>query len=253
MSIFDDLHFILDPCYLFEQAVGAPPDKWQERLLRAATKDDLKNFLIMVSRQGGKSTTVGAIALHIALAKPGSLSLLISSSFPQARELYFRVDTMLHNLGLIDQKLDQSKMKCELKNGSRILSLPSTESSARGYTVDGALICDEAARVSDELVASLQPALAVGGGKFFALSTPYGARGWFYEAWESDNRTWHKTIVTAKDVPRISEDFLIKQQEILSPWQMKQEYFCEFVDSEDQFFSQKLIDDCVDSSIIPLF
>jgi hypothetical protein len=45
------------------------------------------------------------------------------------------------------------------------------------------LVIEEVSRVPDELFYAVRPMLAVSGGTLVALSTPWGKRGWFYEAW----------------------------------------------------------------------
>ena len=45
----------------------------------------------------------------------------------------------------------------ELKNGSRVLALPSSDDSIRGLTVDGWIVADEAARLPNDLIAALRP------------------------------------------------------------------------------------------------
>jgi len=85
---------------------------------------------------------------------------------------------------LINRLPDPPAVTCEgalsvrLANGSRILSLPGTEATVRGFSAD-LLIIDEAARVHDSLYEAVRPMLAVTGGRLVALSAPWGRRGWF--------------------------------------------------------------------------
>ena len=53
----------------------------------------------------------------------------------------------------------------------------------RGLASVDLIVIDEAARVDDELLAATRPMLAVSNGTLFALTTPAGKRGWFYEQW----------------------------------------------------------------------
>jgi hypothetical protein len=129
----------------------------------------------------------------------------------------------------------------ELGNGSRILSLPGKEGTIRGYSGVSLLVVDEAARVPDTLYFSVRPMLAVGNGRLIALSTPFGTRGWWYEAWRS-NEAWERYTITAKQCPRITSEFLEEERRTLGEWWFRQEYFCEFLDSETQAFSRELIE-----------
>jgi len=80
------------------------------------------------------------------------------------------------------------------------------------------------------------------------LTTPYGRRGWFYEAWEF-GKGWERTTITARDCPHITEEFLEEERAGMSEWQFRAEYLCEFTDTEEAFFSSDLIDAMVDNSI----
>ena len=84
--------------------------------------------------------------------------------------------------------MPRSVLKAQMENGSRILALPGTEKTVRGYAQASLVVIDEAARVEDELIAAVRPMLAVseGGGRLIALTTPAGKRGWFFDAWTGD-------------------------------------------------------------------
>jgi hypothetical protein len=99
-----------------------------------------------------------------------------------------------------------------MENSSRILALPGTEKTIRGYAKADLVVIDEAARVEDELLAAVRPMLATseGGGRLIALTTPAGKRGWFFEAW-TGTEPWTRVCVTAEDCPRISKEFLAEE------------------------------------------
>ena len=79
---------------LFTRAVG-PPDDWQRQVLHSTSSRTLLNC----SRQSGKSVTVACLALHTALAQPGSLTLLLSPSLRQSQELFKKVQEAYRALG----------------------------------------------------------------------------------------------------------------------------------------------------------
>ena len=87
----------------------------------------------------------------------------------------------------------------------------------------------------DELYFSARPMLAVSGGRLVALSTPYGARGWWYEAWQSSEE-WRRFEVPAAECPRISPEFLEEERRTLGEWWFQQEYECHFMDAQTQPF-----------------
>ena len=87
----------------------------------------------------------------------------------------------------------------------------------RGYSAVTLLSIDEASRVPDELYMACRPMLAVSGGRLLGMSTPFGTRGWWYEAWRS-REAWERYEVPAEQCPRISPEFLAEEQRTIGEW-----------------------------------
>jgi hypothetical protein len=124
------------------------------------------------------------------------------------------------------------------------VGLPGSEATVRGFSAVSLLLVDEAARVSDELYLALRPMLAVSEGTLWLMSTPYGKRGFFYEAWESGGE-WERFQVTAEECPRISQRFLEEERRAMGERWFRQEYLCEFGDADDAVFRQEWIEKAV--------
>jgi len=238
----------LDPALLMESA-GIAPDPWQANLLRS----NAKQMLLLAARQAGKSTVTAAMAMHEALFNPPALVLLLSPSLRQSSELLRKVVGFYRVLG--DKAVpvkDKSALRLELRNGSRIVSLLGDETTVRGYSGVRLLVVDEAARVPDDLYFSIRPMLAVSGGRIACLSTPFGKRGFFYEAW-TEGQGWQRVKITARECPRISADFLEEERASMGDWWFRQEYECEFVDTSDQIFGHDLVMQALSAEVEPLF
>jgi hypothetical protein len=160
--------------------------------------------------------------------------LLLSPSLRQSQELFRKALDVYRSVGQIPTE-SESALRLELQNGSRIVSLPGKEQTVRGFSNVRLLAVDEAARVADDLYYSVRPMLAVSGGRLVALSTPFGARGWWYEAWRSEE-PWERYEVPAEECPRISPEFLEEERRTLGEWWFAQEYECRFLDAESQAF-----------------
>lgn len=231
MSLTADLRRAVDPAEL-APVVGMDPDPWQTDLLRSSSRRQLVN----VCRQGGKSTTTSVLATHRAVYVPGSLVLCVSPSQRQSGELFKKITATYRKLGRPVAAEQESATSLTLENGSRVLSLPGTEATVRGYTAD-LLLIDEASRVEDDLYAAIRPMLAVSGGQLIAMSTPHGRRGWWAEAWHDGGPGWERTLVTADDCPRITPDFLAEELATLGRWRFEQEYLGKFVAADSAVFS----------------
>jgi hypothetical protein len=117
-------------------------------------------------------------------------------------------------------------MQLELVHGSRVVCLPDREATVRGYSPT-LVIIDEAARVSDELYRAVRPMLAVTQGRLLALSTPFGQRGWFHEAWQCGG-PWRRICIPWQQCPRIDADFIARERAALGDAWVQQEYECLF-------------------------
>jgi hypothetical protein len=170
-ALATDLATALDPARLMARC-GWPPDAWQRDVLRSTAS----RRLLLCCRQSGKSTTTACLALHTALYQPRSLVLLLSPSLRQSAELFKKVADAYRRLAPSVEVEAESVLRLELRNESRIIALPGTESTIIDYSGVDLLVINEAARVHDYLYYTVRPMLAVSGGRLVALSTPFGAR-----------------------------------------------------------------------------
>src|SRR4029077_16686931 len=121
----------------------------------------------------------------------------------------------------------ETLQRLELTNGSRVISLPGSERTVRGLASVDLIIIDEAARVDDDLLAATRPMLAVSNGSLFALTTPAGKPGRFYEPWLK-GVGWQRISIKSTECSRIDPSFLDQEREALGPLLFGQEYLCEF-------------------------
>ncbi len=83
MSIALDLAMRLDPSVMAQQA-GITLDPWQAQMVQSQAQRQLLNC----SRQSGKSTVTGVVAVHTAVYEERSLILLLSKAERQSQELF---------------------------------------------------------------------------------------------------------------------------------------------------------------------
>src|ERR671920_1243929 len=152
VSLAGDLRLALDRV-AFAEKLGIVPDGWQGDFLRSSAD----RVLLNCSRQSGKSTMSAVIALHRALYHPGSLVLCLAPALRQSQELFAKIASFYRDLGRPVAPQGERKLSLELENGSRIITLPGTEKTIRGYSGAALLVVDEAACVDDELYYSVRP------------------------------------------------------------------------------------------------
>jgi hypothetical protein len=231
------------------EAVGIEPDPWQADLFQSQDRQTILNC----SRQAGKSTVSALIALHQTIYTSDSLSLVLAPSQRQSSETFRKICdyyNKMENAPAIEQ---ESTLKLELANGSRVQVLPGKEATVRGFSGVSLLVVDEAARVPDELYQAVRPMLAVSGGRLILLSTPFGSRGFFWQEWAEGGPDWKRVKVTADQCPRIPKDWLEKERKRIGEWWYSQEYQCTFVDSLEACFSSADIAAAITSEVQPLW
>jgi hypothetical protein len=247
VSLAQDLKLALDRVS-FAKGLGLEPDPWQEDLLRSASE----RVLLNCCRQSGKSTMTAVIALHCALYHPGSLILCLAPALRQSQELFGKVLGFYRDLERPVSPQAERKLSLELENRSRIVTLPGSEKTVRGFSGATLLMVDEAARVDDSLYFAVRPMLAVSGGSLMMLSTPFGKRGAFFEEW-SQGVGWERYEVPASRCPRISDTFLEEERRSLPRRVYRQEYECSFEETDDQVFSFEDVAAAISKDVTPLF
>jgi len=239
-----------DPVLMSARA-GITPDGWQSDLLRS----DAKQMILLCSRQSGKSTISSVLGLHTALYTPDSLVLLLSPSLRQSQELFRKLKDC-YNAAACDalpKIIEESALRLEFDNNSRVVALPGSEQTVRGFSAVSLLILDEASVIEDALYQSLRPMLAVSDGRIILLSTPRGKRGFFFDVWTNGGNDWHRTRITAEQCPRISAVWLENERKTIPDFWFRQEFGCEFVETADQLFSYEDIAAIFSSDVKPLF
>ena len=208
----------------FAVSVGVTADPWQARVMRSTSK----RILLNCCRQAGKSTTFALRALHRAVYTPKALVLIVAPSWRQSAEVLRKVQDFLGALPVPAHLDTDSKTEVQLKNGSRIVSLPAGESTIRGFSAVTELIIDESGDVPDELYTAVLPMLIISRGTLLAGGTPKGRRGFFFDAWDKGGPGWDRIEAPWTECPRMPADEIAVQRAGLKEM-FAQEFECQFV------------------------
>jgi hypothetical protein len=219
MSLAADLLAAIDPAVTFREAFGTDPLGWQFDYLR-----ETRPTAVLKGRQVGASTAAAALAIHTTRYRLGVNAVIVSPSLKQSTEITTRARAGLRGLGL--RLVQDSASMLRLANGSRILSLPGTARSVRGWTAR-LLIIDEAAFIEDETFAVAR-ALVATGGRIVVQSTPADETGAYHAIVTGDDPGWARFTVPSASVPTITQDFLASEQLALGPDVFAREYECTF-------------------------
>jgi hypothetical protein len=220
MSKLRDIAYQIDPVLWVRQVLDVEPTAWQMKFLRAPRGASL---VALTARQAGKTTTAAWAIAFFMLFTPGSLSVIACPAQRQSGEAVRRVREILTKVGA-ELKSDHV-YGLEIKNGSRVLALPGSDDSIRGLTVDGWIVADEAARLSEDLIAALRPMRARRPlARFAMLSTAWSRTDPFWMVWSNDDPSWIRLKATA-DLPGLfPAEFLERERRALGEDNFKREY-----------------------------
>jgi hypothetical protein len=228
-------NIIVDPVTFARERLRFHPDEKQELVLRGGRRG-----IVNCTRQWGKSTVVAAKAVHRAYTAPGSLTLALSPSLRQSGEFVRKAEEFVRRLGLRDRGDGLNRVSIQLPNGSRIVGLPGTDATSRGFSAVSLLIIDEASWVPDDVYDAMRPTLAVLDGDLWLMSTPFGKRGFFWREWAYGGPEWQRISVPATECARIDKRFLAEERG-KDEQKFLREYMCQFSDVEGRVFSEESI------------
>lgn len=246
-ALADDLAAALDPVR-FGHRIGFEPEPWQAGLMRSTAA----RVLVRCARQTGKSTTVGIIGLHVALHNPGRDVLIVSPTQRQSAELLTRVRAHYRAVAGAPRLTADNESQMTLANGSRVVSLPGSEGGIRGFANVRLLIIDEASRVEDDVFASCLPMVG-SDGQMMALSTPWGARGWWWQLHEEPGNGWEQHSVTCYESAQYTPRRIAEVRAALGSFVFASDYECVFSDTVQQLFSTDAVRRAFTSTVTPLF
>lgn len=145
-----------------------------------------KRKIWVSSRQVGKSFCIAGILAYKALQKQNGLAICISVNSRSSSEIIAKCRQFAESIKVLTDNAityTASFDTIRFSNGSRIMSLPSTSDSLRGWSAQ-CVVVDEAAFVwrLDDIMQGLAPTLTRDSdAEFILTTTPAGKNGPFYE------------------------------------------------------------------------
>lgn len=224
-----------------------PDDK--QALVLAAHKN---RGILNCTRQWGKSTVAAAKAVHHAMTTPESTVIVISPSERQSGELIRKIREFTLTANVVTKGDGMNALSLVFPNGARIVGLPSSESTVRGFSAVTLLLIDEASRVDDDLYQALRPMLATTDGSLWLMSTPWAKTGFFWEAWSKEDPAWERIRVPATECSRIRPAYLEEERREMGERVFRREFLCEFGDTNDSLFDRDLIEGALTMDFAPM-
>lgn len=183
--------------------------------------------ILNCARQWGKSTLAAVAVLHHALYTRDALVILAAPSLRQSAELLRKITALAQRLGL-KPKSDGINRHSAVIQGSRIIAIPGTADTIRGFTRVTLLVIDEAAMVRDDLYDAVRPMLTQNQGSIWLLSTPNGQQGFYHREHVFGDEAWLRVLAPADQSPRFTPEQLAAERLALGESKFAQEFLCQF-------------------------
>ena len=219
---------------------GAKLISWQNDLVReflSLKKDE--RLVIKKCRQVGCSFTFAQILFYVAINRPKSTSIYITTTNSAARKFFTDMGEFCKESSLVS--LNSSLLEMTFWNGS-IIYFKSSESQLRGISCKrgGIMVVDECAFLKSDIWTSILPFTTVSKANTLIASTPWTKRGMYYTFYEralSGDPGYHLIDTRDYDLSYfISEDQREEYRKILSPQAFRTEIDGEFMDSTSGVF-----------------
>lgn len=226
--------------YPSNKVVGAKLISWQNDLVREFLKlKKDERLVIKKCRQVGCSFTFAQILFYVAINRPRSTSIYITTTNSAARKFFTDMSEFCKNSSLVS--LNSSLLEMTFWNGS-IIYFKSSESQLRGISCKrgGIMVVDECAFLKSDIWTSILPFTTVSKANTLIASTPWTKRGMYYTFYQralSGDPGYHLIDTRDYDLSYfITEDQREEYRKILSPQAFRTEIDGEFMDSTSGVF-----------------
>lgn len=219
------------------------PYPYQVRFL----SDPSPRRIVLKARQVGMSLAVAVEALHEALTRPDRQILLVSRNGDLARQLITYCRHSLAGLSSGHRIERENLSELVFANGSRILSLPATPATGRGFPATSVYLDEFAwADYADLIYDAVVPTLG-DGGRLTVLSTPNGRANLFFRLWQGlEGGAWSPHRIRWDDCPRYTAEWADERRREMTRQAFAQEYDCDFVASGEAVFDADDLARCSD-------
>lgn len=243
---------IVDPTDLKRKHI--PLRKYQKRFLESMQNH--KRFIMLTSRQCGKTTMMTIYALWLAMFYPNQTIRMVAHNKDRALDNLARVHLAYEEMdNWIKQPVDEgawNKGSIKFSNGSSITALATSASAGRGDTISCMLV-DELGfveeHIAQEFWRSLGPALSANpNSQMFISSTPNGVGNLLWKLCDDSDKGKSDYIVDRVywwDIPGRDEEW--KRRTLANDCAgdtdyFEQEYECRFLGSSTSPFPARIFE-----------
>lgn len=219
------------------------PYAYQAALLNDASP----RRIVLKARQTGLSNAIAIEALSRALLRPDVTILFVSRNQRLAAQLVTYCRYTLNEMRTPPTLTSETQSELAFHNGSRIISLPASPSTGRGFAashvyLDEFAFCEYDALIYESIIGTVST-----GGDLTVLSTPNGRANMFFRLWSGlEGGEWSRHSVHWSDCPRYDAAWAERTRAGMTRQSFAQEYDLDFIASGDAVFDADDLARCRD-------
>lgn len=216
--------------------------KWQQDVYTALSnsRGTGEVFVVKAKRQVGKSILAAIELIKFAVEKQ-CISIILEPTLTQSRRVFKDIQHWIEQSSLVES-FNTSLLEIKFNNGSEIIFKSAEQRDRlRGYTVNGLLVIDEAAFISDEVIDIVFPWVDANNAPVLLISTPLFKSGRFYTLYSSKTDKSHSFDWAKYDTSQfLPSDKLEYYRQTISPIKFTSEYLGEFITEGSYVFKNIL-------------
>jgi hypothetical protein len=229
---------------------------WWTAALAELDDPNVREILLWLVRQAGKSQFLAAVAASELLTRPGSYTVYVSASADQAMAIFSRklrkpLEALVRDIGM-SGSLRFTQRGIEVPEFNTALEvIASNESTVPGRTVTE-LLMDEARYISDDTYSVLAPSCIGAGGKMVIASTAGPPHGFFWQlALNPTPETWlyRGDMNENPEADPAVVSFIQRRLALVSPAAARPELANEFAEDGSELIAAGLIEAAVDDRL----
>jgi phage FluMu gp28-like protein len=242
-----------DPVFFSRLMLGIKPTQYQEEFL----KSNHKRILVRWPRQSGKTRTLGQLAIWHASLHRDQIILLVAPSERQSINLRDEIHKLLGYMPQGVRKTivkEMRRTRIYFRNGSKIVALPNSEETIRGFKAHVIMIDEAAFFRNDESILRhvMIPMLATTGGRLILSSTPWGKGTLFHRlsldpSYQQFHISWETAYEEGVYAPEFKQEILKTQEN--NPLAYETEYLAEFAEESNIWLSTQLLTNAINPAL----
>lgn len=194
--------------------LGASPDPWQRKALRALVEHPKKRFAIRAGHGVGKTAFEAWVVLWFLFTRLYPKIICTAPTRQQLSDILWpELSKWLSSSEIMKRLFEWQKTRIiQIQDPDRWWASARTASKPENFAGiherDVLFICDEASGISDGIYEVIEGALTTDGAFLILCGNPTRTSGEFYDAFHSRSRLYWTIRVSCLESPRVTRDYI---------------------------------------------